>query len=219
MGDILTWRDVGKAGAYTTSQVARLVHREPGEVLRWIKGDNPLIRANYEPMNGRPFLSFEGLLEARVVSHMLREGVSGRLLRKVSNKLRTTGLEHPFAADKAIVSDGFRLFESEDGRLVNLVNECYAEPGLMKPALEGRVVFKRGIARYFEPFPDDLPLVRIDPTVAFGRPVVVDGTSATPTAKLAAVAEVEGVDVTADWYLVSEEAVRQASEFEHRLAA
>lgn len=219
MGDLLSWHEIGRAGAFTTSQTARLVWREPSDIARWIRGDDPLIHPDYEPIGGRPVLSFEGLLEARFVSHMLREGVAMRLIRKVSNKLRRQGYRHPFAADREIVSDGFRLFESSDGRLVNLVNECYAEPNLMKPALEGRVVFRRGVARYFEPFPREFPLVRIDPRVAFGRPVVVDGAAAAPTAKLAEVAETEGVEAAADWYLMSPEAVRQASAFEQRLAA
>jgi uncharacterized protein (DUF433 family) len=218
MGEVLSWREIGRAGAFTTSQVARLIHRESSDVLRWTKGVPPLIASGYEPIGGRLVLSFEALLEARFVSHMIGEGVSMRLLKKVSNKLRAQGLAHPFAADRDIVSDGFRLFESTDGRLINLVNECYAEPNLMRPALEGRVVFKRGIAHYFEPY-QDLPLVRIDPRIAFGRPVVIDGTSATPTAKLAEVAENEGVEAAADWYLVSSEAVRQAADFEQRLAA
>lgn len=219
MGEVLSWREIGNAGAFTTSQTARLVRREPSEIARWIKGEEPLIEPDYEPIGVRPILSFEALLEARLISHMLREGVSMRLLRKVSNKLRKQGYRHPFAADRGIVSDGFRLFESADGKLINLVNECYAEPDLMRPALEGRVVFKRGVAKYFEPYPVELPLVRIDPRVAFGRPVVMEGSAAAPTAKLAAVAAVEGVDAAADWYLISPEAVRQAAEFEQRLAA
>ncbi len=219
MGEVLSWRDIGNAGAFTTSQTARLIGREPSEVARWVRGLEPLIAPDYEPIGGRPILSFEALLEARLVSHMLREGVSLRLLRRVSEKLKKQGYLHPFAADREIVSDGFRLFESEDGRLINLVNECYAEPDLMRPALEGRVVFKRGVARYFEPFPKELPLVRIDPRVAFGRPIVVDEGSAAPTAKLAAAVVDEGIEATADWYLISSEAVRQATEFEQRLAA
>ncbi|WP_374322372.1 hypothetical protein [Brevundimonas sp.] len=219
MGDVLSWQQIGSAGAFTTSQVARLIHRDPSEVLRWTKGEPPLIASDYEPIQNRPILSFEALLEARFVSHMLREGVPMRLLRKVSDKLKGQGITHPLAAEREIVSDGFRLFESSDGRLINLVNECYAEPDLMKPALEGRVRFKRGVALYFEPYPRDLPLVRIDPRLAFGRPVVVDGDAATPTAKLASVAESEGVEAAADWYLISADAVRQAAEFEQRLAA
>lgn len=219
MGEVLSWREIGSAGAFTTSQTARLVRREPSEVARWIRGDAPLIEPGYEPIGARPILSFEALLEARLISHMLKEGVSMRLLKKVSDKLRKQGYRHPFAADRGIVSDGFRLFESTDGRLINLVNECYAEPDLMRPALEGRVIFKRGVAKYFEPFPVELPLVRIDPRVAFGRPIVMDGSGATPTAKLAEAAEAEGVDAAADWFLISPEAVRQAAEFEHRLAA
>lgn len=215
----LSWRDIGNSGAFTTSQVARLLRRETSDIARWVRGSDPLIRTDYEPIGGRPVLSFDGLLEARFVSHMLSEGVPLRLLRRVSKKLREQGFDHPFACDREIVSDGFRLFESEDGRLVNLVNECYAEPQLMEPALEGRIVFKRGKPSYYQPYPVDLPKVRIDPRVAFGRPIVVEGSSAAPTSKLASVAEAEGVEAAADWFFVSPDAVRQAAAFEERLAA
>lgn len=219
MSEVLSWRDIGSAGGFTTSQVARLLRRETSDVAGWVRGGRPLIFTDYEPIGGRPVLSFEALLEARLISYMLREGVPMRILRRVSEKLRGDGHRHPFACGLDIVSDGFRLFESENGRLINLVNECYAEPTLMQPALEGRVIFRRGKASYFEPYPSDLPMVRIDPKVAFGRPIVVDVTATAPTARLASVAEIEGVEATADWYLISPEAVRQASVFEERLAA
>lgn len=219
MVQVLPWREIGTAGAFTTSQTARLIKREPADVAQWVRGDDPLISPDYEPIGTRPVLSFDALLEARLISHMLREGVAMRLLKRVSKRLKDLGHRHPFAADKEIVSDGFRLFESSHGKLINLVNDCYAEPDLMRSALEGRVVFKRGIARYFEPYPLDLPLVRIDPRIAFGRPVVVDGSVSMPTAKLAEVVELEGISAAADWYLLSTDAVRQAADFEERLAA
>ncbi|MFN9249580.1 MAG: hypothetical protein ACK58O_00535, partial [Brevundimonas sp.] len=84
MGEVLGWKDIGRAGAYTTSQVARLVRREPGEVLRWVKGANPLIQPGDEPIGGRPIRSFVGVMEARLVSQLVGEGVPLRLIREVS---------------------------------------------------------------------------------------------------------------------------------------
>jgi len=103
--------------------------------------------------------------------------------------------------------------------LVNLANDCYAEPGLMRPALQGKVVFDRGRASHYIPYPAELPHVRIDPRVAFGRPVVVADKRAVPTGKLAGVARTEGLEAAADWYGVPEGDVEQAVAFEARLAA
>jgi len=220
MNAISPWRVASHEGAFTTSQVGRLVGRDASEIARWTKGSNPLILSDYESLEGRIVLSFDALIEARLVSHMLRQGVSIRTLREVSRRLKSTsGAAHPFALDRKIVSEGFRLFEQEGDRLVNLANDCYAEPGLMRPALQGKVVFDRGRASHYIPYPAELPHVRIDPRVAFGRPVVVADKRAVPTGKLAGVARTEGLEAAADWYGVPEGDVEQAVAFEARLAA
>jgi len=220
MNAILPWKIASYEGAFTTGQAGRLVGRSASDIAKWMRGSRPLIHSDYEPLDGRIVLSFEALIEARLISHMLAQGVSLRTLRAVSRRLKAaTGVNHPFAMDKKFVSEGFRMFEREGERLVNLANDCYADPALMDPALQGRVVFERGRATYYVPFPSDLPHVRIDPRVAFGRPVVLANSRAIPTAKLADVARLEGLEATADWYGVPEADVSQAISFEERLAA
>lgn len=220
MNAIPSWTAASHMGAFTTTQVARLVGREASEIARWTRGSHPLVVSDYEPLDGRIVLSFDALIEARLVSHMLRQGVPLRTLRAVSRKLkRDTGSKHPFALDRKFVSEGFRMFERDGDRLVNIANDCYAEPGLMGPALEGKVIFERGRASYYLPYPADLPHVRIDPRVAFGRPVLVVSKRAVPTAKLADTARMEGIDATADWFGVSAAGVSEAMSFEERLAA
>lgn len=218
MGQI-GWTEAAERGAFTTSQVARLVSAPTSEVASWLRGPEPLIAPDYEPIEGRQVLSFDGLIEARFVAHMRRQGVPLSTLRFVARKLRDGGHEHPFALNRRLLSDGFRLFEEDEGKLVNLVNECYADRELMKPALKDRVVFQRGRASYYQPDPEGLPDVRIDPRLAFGRPVVVDGSTAVPTTKLAEAFEGEGLDGAADWFGVRPASVRQAVQFEERLAA
>lgn len=220
MNAISPWRIGSHEGAFTTGQVGRLVGRDTAEIAKWTRGSPPLILSDYEPLDGRIVLSFDGLIEARLVSHMLRQGVPLRTLRNVSNRLKTaSNPKHPFSMDRKFVSEGFRMFERDGDRLVNLANDCYAEPALMGPALDGKVVFERGRASYYLPYPAELPHVHIDPRVAFGRPVVVADKRAVPTAKLAETARVEGPEATADWFGIPKGDVDQAVSFEERLAA
>jgi uncharacterized protein (DUF433 family) len=216
----LPYSEMATAGAFTTDQVARLVGVETRDVLSWLKGDEPLILSDYEPVERRRLLSFEGLLEARVVAYLLGNEFSKRRLRTLMSHLRrATRDRHPLAKRDQISTTGDRVFEKDGDRFVNLLNDCYAEAALLKPALRGYVEFAGTRALFLAPDPKVLPLVRIDPRRAFGRPVVVEGTAAVPTETLAEVAEVEGIAEAADWYGVTEEAVRQAIEFEQRVAA
>lgn len=217
----MAWTEIARTGAFTTAQVARLIGRPPVEVASWLRGARPLILSDFDPINGHLVVSFEALIEARAISHFIAEGFSKRKLRGILAELRRkTGDRHPLARDRAFVTEGFRLIErSDEGRLINLANDCYLEPELMRPALKGHVQFDGGRAAWLQPDPENLPLIRIDPRRAFGRPVLVDRGRSVPTTALAVTAEEEGRAAAADWYEVSEAGVDQAVEFEHRLAA
>jgi uncharacterized protein (DUF433 family) len=215
----LNWLDIATSGGFTTSDVARLIGRPATTVASWLRGKPPIIEADYEPLNGRPLLSFEALVEARAISHLLGEIKKAKLARIMCEFRKVTGERHPLSKDQKFVTDGFRLFEIDDDRLVNVVNQVYAEPTLMRPLLKGRVVYDNGAARYFMPDPKKLPLVRVDPRHAFGKPVVIDAGRAVTTSAIAASVETEGLAETAEWYGISKPAVRQAVEFERRQAA
>ena len=217
----LAWTEIARTGAFSTAQVARLIGRSPVEVASWLRGARPLILSDFDMINGHMIISFEALIEARAISHFIDEGFSKRKLRGILSDLRLkTANRHPLARDLSFVTDGFRMIErSDEGHLINLANDCYLEPELMRPALKGRVEFVAGKAAWLQPDPIDLPLIRIDPSKAFGRPVLVDSGRAVPTTAIATAAEDEGRAAAASWYEVSEEGVDQAVEFEHRLAA
>lgn len=216
----LTWSDIASAGAFTTDQVSKLTGASVPEVGSWLRGKTPLICTDYEPMSGRIMLSFEGLLEARVISYLLDGGMKRSKVRELVKTLRVRlGDRHPLAREQRVVTDGARAFDATDDRLVNLLNDCYASPELMKPALHGRVVYEQGRALHLIPMPLEFPQVQIDPRRAFGRPVLVEGKKAVPTETLARSAKEEGQAETGDWYGLSPEGVRQAVGFEERLAA
>ena len=215
-----SWIELGRHGAFTTSQVATLVGATSEQVASWLGGHPPLIQPDLPSVAGRKAVSFEGLIEARAVAYLLKEGVARRRLAALMSVLRSrTNDVHPLARDRDLVTNGWAVYEVSDGKIVNLLNECYASDDIIKPTLSGRVIFRSGRAAWLEPYPSDLPLVRIEPARAFGRPVIVDGGVTVPTETLASSARIEGRAEAADWYGVCEEAVDQAVIFEERIAA
>ena len=213
----LPWSTMLEAGAFSTVQAARLTGRRPSEIATWLRGTNPVFLPDYEPVNGRTVLSFEGLIEARVIGYFNDHDVPLKTLRSVMVRLRDKErVRHPLARDLKFVTDGFRAIEVADGKLINLANDVYAPPELLRPALAGRVVFEGGRTAMLYPEPERSPLIVIDPKIAFGRPVVLENGKAVSTSALAASVEVEGLEEAADWFGVSPDAARQALDYEKR---
>lgn len=214
------WIELGRRGAFTTTQVAVLLGVEPSRVASWLAGNPPLIVSDLPSVAGRIALSFDGLVEARAINYLLAEGISRRRLAMAMKAMRQRWEDpHPLARERKLMTDGSAVLELQGEKIVDLLTDAYLHPEVLRPALAGRVVFKSGRAAWLEPYPDEMPLVRIDPAKAFGRPVIVEQSVAVPTETLAVSAEVDGVAEAADWFGVSEGAVTQAVAFEHRIAA
>lgn len=215
-----TWIELGRRGAFTTSQVGRLVGADPEKIATWLSGSPPLIDSDLPTVAGRLALSFDALVEARAIAYLLGQGIPRRKLAKAMEAMRKRYKDpHPLARERFIVTDGAAVLEVDGENVVDLLHDAYVLPEILKSGLAGRVVFQSGRAAWLEPFPRDLPLVRIDPSRAFGRPVVIDADIAVPTSVLSESAKVEGVADAADWYGVSKDAVDQAIAFEERIAA
>lgn len=214
------WIELGRRGAFTTTQVAVLLGVEPARIASWITGNPPLIASDLPSVAGRIALSFDGLVEARAINYLLAEGISRRRLATAMKAMRQRWRDpHPLARERQLTTDGSAVLELQGEKIIDLLTDAYLHPEALRPALAGRVVFKSGRAAWLEPYPAEMPLVRIDPARAFGRPVVVEESTTVPTETLAASAEVDGVVEAADWFGVSEGAVTQAVAFEQRIAA
>ena len=214
------WIELGRRGAFTTTQVAVLLGVEPTKVVSWLSGNPPLIQTDLPSVAGRIALSFDGLVEARAVSYLLAAGVPRRRLGKAMKAMRQRWADpHPLARERTLITDGAAVLELNGERIIDLLTDAYLHPEVLGPALAGRVVFKSGRAAWLEPYPEEMPLVRIDPSRAFGRPVVVEQATSVPTETLANSALVDGPAEAADWFGVTGAAVDQAVAFEQRIAA
>ncbi|MBO9557796.1 MAG: hypothetical protein J7515_04325, partial [Caulobacter sp.] len=69
------WIELGRRGAFTTTQVAVLLGVEPSRVASWLTGNPPLIVSDLPSVAGRIALSFDGLVEARAINYLLAEGI------------------------------------------------------------------------------------------------------------------------------------------------
>lgn len=214
------WIELGRRGAFTTSQVGRLIGVDPDKIATWLSGHPPLIASDLPSVAGRLALSFDGLVEARAIAYLLHGGIPRRKLTKAMEAMRRRYKDpHPLARERSIITDGAAVLEVDGKHIIDLLSDSYLLPETIVQGLSGRVIFRSGRAAWLEPFPDDLPLVRIDPGRAFGRPVVVESKVAVPTGVLTEAARVEGVADAADWFGVTTDAVDQAVEFEERMAA
>jgi uncharacterized protein (DUF433 family) len=219
------------AGLYTVPEAARLTRISTGKIRRWLKGydfksgervrhSDAVWQGELRPIENKLALSFRDLLELRFVDAFIRAGVSWRTMRRAHEKaqgqLHTT---HPFCSNR-IFTDGRSILlrqgeEDRDAALVNLVND--------------QVEF----ARIVEPFQKELEftgadvvwwplgrkrLVVLDPKRNFGQPSV--SRSWVPTRVLARSVKTNGsIEAVVHWFEVAASEVRDAIEFEERLAA
>ena len=125
-------------------------------------------------------LSFENLVEAHVLDAIRRaHGVAFWRVRKAVEYLKTKlGSRHPLA-EQRFVTDGVDLFVEVFGQLVNISREGQlAIKDLIETYLRrvGRNQIGAPIRLY--PFtrerrPDEPRIIVIDPSISFGRPVLV----------------------------------------------
>jgi uncharacterized protein (DUF433 family) len=172
---------------YSVAEVAGYLFLPVATLRSWVAGRNyptasgtkrfrPIIRT----APGRPvLLSFRNIVEAHVLSAIRRE--HGVELREVRNALdyvsREYELAHPLA-DHEFQTDGIHLFVERYGRLVNAsVEGQMAMRELLEAHLRRVDRNPTGVPVRLYPFTrsraiDEPRPIAIDPTIAFGRPVL-----------------------------------------------
>ena len=224
--EIASGRALG-VGRYTVPAAARLIAAHQNKVRSWVNGypesdAEPIIQRDLPDANGRALLSFLDLVETAFVRHFRMIGYTPQTIRKVANKLRQRyEVQHPFAMDTRFRADGKQIFEetvSEDGerKLLNLMNDNFE----MRPVVEGslfrRIFYVDDVARRWTPVAE-IRTVVVDPTIAFGKPVVLP--FGIPTATLARDVEIFGsVNEVSEEYDVPTSSVQQALKFEQILS-
>jgi uncharacterized protein (DUF433 family) len=219
-------------GLYTIPEAARLTKVSVGKVRRWLRGYRfrkgesihhsvAVWHCELSPINGKFSLSFRDLLELRFVDAFIRAGVSWRTMRKAHTSaqedLETT---HPFCSNR-IFTDGRSILlrqgeEDSDKALIDLATNQREFSRLVEP-FRKQLEFS-GNDIIWWPLGKERKIV-IDPKRNFGQPSAAR--SGVPTRVLARSVKTNqsSIKAVSHWFEVSESEVRDAIEFEERLAA
>jgi len=220
-------------GIYTVPDAARLTGVSTGRIRRWLRGyrytsrqkayaSPALWHGQWEPIGHSLALGFLDLIEIRFVDAFLKAGVSWAMLRKAREKAHAMfKVSHPFCTNH-FVTDGREIFvelhrETGEPSLLEIVKKQQVFAQIIKPFLkELEFEEESGVIRWW-PL-GDKRLVVLDPTRNFGRPIVAPHGVPTETLSNAVKASGSVAEVTR-WFEVAEREVRDAVEYEQRLAA
>ena len=215
-------------GFYTVREAARLLNMPKANVISaWLKGrgraGKPVIQRQYEPIDGKQELGFLDLIEIRFIEYFRKQEYSLQSLRKAAETARQElSCEHPFAlyGAKFVASrkDIFLAVAKEvgDTKLINLVTKQYAMYVVLEDLLARGLTFNptSGLAMRWHPREKEFPRVVIDPTVAYGQPIMESARVPTDAIFSTWKAENGNYAAAADWFEVDESTAREAVEFE-----
>ncbi|HUU85616.1 MAG TPA: DUF433 domain-containing protein [Phycisphaerae bacterium] len=229
-GDLSPYLGVG---IYGVAEAARLTDVRAQRIRRWLEGytfscagklhaSPPVWRRQLPDVDGTLALGFLDLIEVRFVDAFRRHGVTWRTIRRAAERARVLfDNEHPFCTE-SFQTDGRSIFaevidETGETSLIDVVKSQYAFKRMLQPYLYIGLEFQADQLVRWWPLGMRRRVV-IDPRRAFGQPIVAK--EGVPTAILAGAVQLEqSVAEVADWYEVDPRSVRDAVEFEEKLAA
>jgi uncharacterized protein (DUF433 family) len=181
-------KDPRKMPTYIISEASRYLHLSPSTLRTWIKGrsyiyqdinsfSKPIIS---QPGNNTSLLSFEHLIEAHIIKAL-------RTIHRVSMrnlKIALDTAEKKFGITNLLLSPFLKagagqLFLDEYGALINLSRSGqYAMKRILEAHLERVEYDSVNLPSRFYPFliataADNRKVIVIDPTISFGKPVIV----------------------------------------------
>ena len=181
-------RDLREMPAYGINEAAHYLGIPKATLRSWVLGrpyptgaGERFFRPIIELPDGEQWLlSFENLVEAHVLDAIRRvHGVTFWRVRKAVEYLKTKlASKHPLAEQK-FATDGVDLFVEVFGRLVNVSREGQlAIRDLIQAYLQRIERDPIGAPVRLYPFtrerkPDEPKIIVIDPSISFGRPVLV----------------------------------------------
>jgi uncharacterized protein (DUF433 family) len=221
------------SGIYTVPEAARLTKVSTWRIRRWLRGYSfrtrsatvhssaPVVRAPIAAIDDSLALSFLDLVEVKLVDRLLERGVTWKSLREAARRGSAfLGYSHPFSTGR-FWTDGktvlLELAETEnDSALLDVIRNQFTFKKVLAPFL-AQLDFEQDAAVRWWPLGKQRQVV-VDPARSFGQPIVVR--EGVPTSVLAKAVRVEhSSDLVAKWFHVSKRSLRDAVQFEQRLAA
>ncbi len=214
-------------GLYTPAEAGRLLSIPAGKITRWLRGHRigekayeRLWSPQIELEDGRVYLGFRDLMEARIADRLITLGISPQQVRTGIHLAReVSGEDRPLSTD-SFRTDGRQIFlqlveRDEHGRererLLNLFRRQYEFRQIVEPILKTIDFDEQGAPSVWWPRGRDGQIV-VDPARAFGQPI--DAVTSVPTAILAAAARFEDIQAVSRRYEVPPASVTRAVAFE-----
>ncbi len=218
---------IGK-GVYTLPHAAVLLQSDTRTVRRWVEGarnsqnaqsdpKSGLICRELEPLDGVTVVTFQELIELKLIKRLREENISMPTIRvALDNARRYFHTDHPFAL-KRILHDGRSIFAEISPRDVTGITvervslELKAGQLFMMEMAEGyltNVEYIDEVAARWYPLGRER-LVVIDPERNSGNPIDPQ-TGVSSYALLKMVEAGENVRTTAKWFETSQQAVKDA---------
>jgi len=206
-------------GLYTPAEASRLLHVPAARISRWLRGSSgsePLWTSQVELDDGRVYLGFRDLMEARIADKFIRAGISPQRVRAaIRLASEVIGDARPLSTDR-FRTDGRSIFlksaEGDAPALLNLFSRQYAFEKIMERRLKDGE-FEGGQAPAAGWALGRQKQILVDPRRAVGQPI--DSVSRVPTAILAAAGRQEGIERAAVAFMVPPGSVKRAMEFEN----
>lgn len=177
-------------GLYTFQEAARITGISAQDLRRWLKGRAYKARSsgsrNIPPLWKTELagseiegISFHDLLEVRFVKAFLKYGVSTPTIRLACQNARQM-FNHPYPfTSKRFQTDGRSIFaealaETGEKRLLDLAKKQYAFTKIIEPSLYRGIEFGNDeLAIRWFPLQRNKAVV-LDPSIAFGKPIIKD---------------------------------------------
>lgn len=213
-------RYLGK-GIYGLTEAARLLRRPAARVRRWANGYT--YTRTYDKARRPPVLqtervdqaaiTFEELIELFFVREYASAGIPVTHIRATAEALAKQYGPHPFAKER-LLTDGKRLLQvAEHGFIAPATCQLIAD---FAEDFVKEIAFEEDFARLWHPKEGE-NLIVVDPTRAFGEPIIEE--SGTPTRTVFKTFLVEqDFERVADYYDLTPLLVKKAIEFELRFA-
>jgi len=215
-------------GLYTPAEAERLTGIASQKLIRWLRGHSVGNRG-YEPLwmprvdigDGKVYLGFLDLIQARVAAAFIAAGLSPQKVRMAISLGRTIAeKDYPFASARFHTDGRTVILEvlrpGEDDRLIDLFRGGqYVMKKIIELSLKG-IDFEDDLAARWWPLGKVKGIV-IDPRRQFGQPV--DADTGVPTTILAEAASTAGsIERAAQLFMVPTSSVKRAVAYERQLA-
>lgn len=220
------------SGIYAVPEASRLTQVSTWRIRRWLRGysfrtrteihtSRPVVQSLVAAIDDSLALSFVDLVEVKLVDRLLERGVTWKTRREAARRgSELLGQSHPFSTGRFWTDGRTVLLElaaqEEDAALLDIIRNQYIFKKVLAPFL-AQLDFEQDAAIRWWPLGKQRRVV-IDPARSFGQPIV--SREGVPTLVLAKAVKVErSLESISKWFKVSRSSLRDAVEFEDRLAA